>query len=91
MLQGSCYTRGSASLGAQTDISRVPLEDAEVRAVFLHDPFLGSQGTLLMLSAFPRWGEGILRAQKWEWGQGIWFGFFFLFVFFGSLAMDCFK
>lgn len=57
MLQGSCCTRDSASLSAHRDISRAAVEGAQVRGVFLHGFFLGSQGTLLVLSALPQtWG-----------------------------------
>lgn len=87
MLQGSCYTRGSASLGAQMDISPAAVEGAEVRGGFLHDPFLGSQGTLLLLSALPQMWGGNFRSRE----MGVGTGNFFFVVFFGSLVMGCFK
>lgn len=71
VLQGSCYMRGSASLSAQTDISRVPVEDAEVRGVFLHhDPVLGSQGTLLLLSALLQMWGGNFKSTEMGVGTG---------------------
>lgn len=73
MLQGSCYTRGSASLGAQMDISPAAVEGAEVRGGFLHDPFLGSQGTLLLLSALPQMWGGNFRSREMGVGTGNFF------------------
>lgn len=73
MLQGSCYTRGSASLSAQMDISPAAVEGAEVRGGFLHDPFLGSQGTLLLLSALPQMWGGNFRSREMGVGTGNYF------------------
>lgn len=78
VLQGSCYTRGGAFLGAQTDISRAAVEDAEVRGVICMTFSWALEAPSSCSLLFPRCGEGILRAQKCEWGQGIWYFFCFL-------------
>lgn len=77
VLQGSCYTRGGAFLSAQTDISRAAVEDAEVRGVICMTFSWALEAPSSCSLLFSRCGEGILRAQKCEWGRGIWS--FFLF------------